>query len=254
MDFSERIKQYRKEKGLTQKELADIIGVKHTALSNWETNIAKPDIDTIIKLSNYFGISIDNLVLGVESNKIIAQNIIQEQQADYNLAPDNKSYIPITDINAAAGSGWFNGDNITTIDKICLPNNLLRGGTYLAVRIKGDSMSPTLQDGGFLIIRLLDRTEWAHMPNEHVYVVSDREGKTFAKRLKNRYQKGFYVLMSDNPDKASYPNFNFQLEDINSIWHAEWYLSARMPNIHDQYYSRLQRLEDIIEDIQRKIT
>ena len=69
------------------------------------------------------------------------------------------------------------------------------------------------------------------MPEEQVYVVTDRDGKAYVKRVKNRLDKGFIVCMSDNPDKAYYPNFNLQTDEIHTIWHAEWYISAKMPNI-----------------------
>jgi transcriptional regulator with XRE-family HTH domain len=254
MELFERIKTYRKQRGLTQQALADAIGVKSTALSNWENGTAKPDIETVIALSNFFGVSLDTLVLGKEYIQIDKTTLLAtEPQNTYISKEEQGSYIPITDITAAAGNGFINGDNITTLDQIQLPQHLLKNGTYIAVKIKGESMSPTLQDGGFLIIRLLERNEWPHMPNEHIFVICDKEGKTFAKRVKNRYQKGFYVLMSDNPDKASFANFNLEIEEVNSIWHAEWYLSARMPNIHDQYYSRLQRLEDNVDELLKRM-
>lgn len=113
-------------------------------------------------------------------------------------------------------------------------------------------MSPTFQDGGFVIIRLMERAEWRNLLSDRVYVVSDTEGNTYLKRLRNRFNNGFIVLTSDNPDKATYPNFNLQESELVSIWYVEWYLSAKMPNIHDQFYSRLERLENSIEDITRK--
>lgn len=143
-------------------------------------------------------------------------------------------------------------DVLRTSEFIQLPPNLTKSGKYLCIRIKGNSMSPTLQDGGFVIIRLLDRGDWKQLLSDRVYVVSDNEGKTYLKRVRNRFNNGFIVLTSDNPDKATYPNFNLQMDEIVSIWYVEWYLSAKMPNIHDQFYSRLERLENSIEDINRK--
>ena len=109
-------------------------------------------------------------------------------------------------------------------------------------------MAPTYQDGGFLIIRLLDPLDWVNLRNEYCYVVVDNEGKTYIKRLKNRFLQGggggFIVCTSDNPDKTSHPNFNLYAHEIHHIWFVEWYLTAKMPNIHDQYYSRLSGLED----------
>jgi phage repressor protein C with HTH and peptisase S24 domain len=134
-----------------------------------------------------------------------------------------------------------------------LPASLAKQGKYLCIRIKGNSMSPTLQDGGYVVIRLLDRGDWKALVSDRVYVISDTEGMTYLKRVRNRFSSGgFIVLTSDNPDKASYPNQNLKEEEIVSIWYVEWYLSAKMPNVHDQFYSKLERLENNIDDINRK--
>lgn len=45
-------------------------------------------------------------------------------------------------------------------------------------------MSPTLLDCSFLILRLLDRSEWNEIKDNHVYVVSDRSGRAYVKRIK----------------------------------------------------------------------
>ena len=57
------IKHLRKQKGLTQNALSEIIGSKSTTLSNWEVGFSTPELEKVVLLSNYFGISIDNLVL-----------------------------------------------------------------------------------------------------------------------------------------------------------------------------------------------
>ena len=92
------------------------------------------------------------------------------------------------------------------------------------------------------------------MPEEQVYVVTDRDGKAYVKRVKNRLDKGFMVCMSDNPDKAYYPNFNLQTDEIHTIWHAEWYISAKMPNIHQTYYTKVSQLEDDMAEMKNDIT
>ena len=124
------------------------------------------------------------------------------------------------------------------------------GRTYLCVRIKGESMVPTLQDGGYLVIRLLERYEWQDVRDGHVYVISDTDGRAFVKRLKNRLSDfGFIVCMSDNPDVTHYRNFNLMENEINTVWHAEWYISAKMPNIHTTYYNKVSELEDKYDDV-----
>ena len=172
-----------------------------------------------------------------------------EPDAEY-LA--KSAVIPITDISVAAGAGAFNSDYIEKVDSLRLPGLLIKNGaTYLCVKIKGPSMSPTLQDGGYVIIRHLDKSEWAKMPDERIFVVSDNDGKSYLKRVKNRFKQDFIVLKSDNPGQATFPNFNLTSAEINSIWYVEWYLTAKMPNIHDNYYTRLRKLEEIVDDLQQ---
>lgn len=162
--------------------------------------------------------------------------------------------IPIVEISVAAGDGYCNGDTLDVIDNIQLPQSMVkRGSQYFCVRVKGESMAPTLLDSSFLVIRLLDRGEWEYMPEEQVYVVTDRDGKAYVKRVKNRLDKGFIVCMSDNPDKAYYPNFNLQADEIHTIWHAEWYISAKMPNIHQTYYTKVSQLEDDMAEMKNDI-
>lgn len=57
LTFGEKIKEARKEKHLTQKQLADKIGAKHNSVSDWENNKNKPDPDTIELLCGVLGIA-----------------------------------------------------------------------------------------------------------------------------------------------------------------------------------------------------
>ena len=66
--FGNRLSKLRKEKGLTQNDIADKVGVTSQAVSKWENDQATPDIDILIKLSEIFEISLDEL-LGKETQK-----------------------------------------------------------------------------------------------------------------------------------------------------------------------------------------
>ena len=59
--FAERIKNLRIEKKLTQQELGNIVGLTSTGVPYWESGKAVPNFETMTKLSNYFGVSIDYL-------------------------------------------------------------------------------------------------------------------------------------------------------------------------------------------------
>ena len=59
--FAERIRNLRIDKKMTQQELANIVGLTSTGVSYWESGKAIPNFETMTKLSNYFGVSIDYL-------------------------------------------------------------------------------------------------------------------------------------------------------------------------------------------------
>lgn len=52
----------RKEKGMTQKDLADMLNITDKAVSKWERNIAFPDTATIPKIAEIFGVSVEDLM------------------------------------------------------------------------------------------------------------------------------------------------------------------------------------------------
>ena len=60
--FSNRLKELRIEKGITQKELAKQIDTTNSAISYWEKAINEPKINYVIALSEYFNVSTDYLL------------------------------------------------------------------------------------------------------------------------------------------------------------------------------------------------
>ena len=62
MEFHEKFQELRKDKGLTQEELAESLYVSRTAISKWESGRGYPSIDSLKEISKYFDISIDELL------------------------------------------------------------------------------------------------------------------------------------------------------------------------------------------------
>ena len=60
--MGEIISTLRKEKGMTQKELADMLNITDKAVSKWERDIACPDTQTIPKLAEILGVSLEELM------------------------------------------------------------------------------------------------------------------------------------------------------------------------------------------------
>jgi transcriptional regulator with XRE-family HTH domain len=70
MELSKKLQQLRKEKGLTQEQLAEKIFVSRTAISKWESGRGYPSLDYIKSISKLFEISIDDLLSGEELIKV----------------------------------------------------------------------------------------------------------------------------------------------------------------------------------------
>ncbi|MGN0387131.1 MAG: helix-turn-helix domain-containing protein [Lachnospiraceae bacterium] len=66
MNVADRIQNLRKTKGISQEQLADAIGVSRQAVSKWESEQTMPDLDKVILMSEYFGVTTDYLLKGIE--------------------------------------------------------------------------------------------------------------------------------------------------------------------------------------------
>jgi len=261
MTFKERIIAFLAHKKLSQGKFETAVGLSNGTINNLGEGMTSQSILKILKV--YPELNTHWLLTGegemLLSNKSKSNSEITTEIEIITVDTRGNEVIPITNLQAAAGTGIINSQDFETFDNIQLPERLIKSGQHLCVRIKGESMKPTLQDGGYMIIRRLEPSEWERAKEEHIYSISYRDSdsgevKTVLKRIKNRLKKSnIIVCMSDNPDKVTFSNFNIAGEEIISLWHAEWYLSARMPNIHDEYYKRLQRLEDTVEELIRKI-
>ncbi len=66
MNMADRIQHLRKSKGISQEELADKIGVSRQAVSKWESEQSTPDLEKVIVMSDFFGITTDYILKGIE--------------------------------------------------------------------------------------------------------------------------------------------------------------------------------------------
>lgn len=62
MEFNEKLQELRKNRGLTQEELANELFVSRTAISKWESGRGYPSIDSLKGISRFFSVSIDELI------------------------------------------------------------------------------------------------------------------------------------------------------------------------------------------------
>ena len=153
MTTSEIIKRLRKERGLTQEQLGQIIGVQKSAIAKYESgrveNLKRSSIE---KLAKFFDVS-PSYLLGITDNvdEIIPLNVITDMM-----------YIPILEnVTASCGTGSWAEEDI--IDYVGLPRSVYsfnKHKKYFAQVAKGDSMiNAGIEDGNLLVFETYNSPE-----------------------------------------------------------------------------------------------
>lgn len=79
MEFNEKLQQLRKQKGMTQQELAEKLFVSRTAISKWESGRGYPNLDSLKAIASFFAVQIDELISSNQVLTIAAENQKQEK-------------------------------------------------------------------------------------------------------------------------------------------------------------------------------
>jgi len=82
MEFNEKLQELRKQKGLTQEELAQVLYVSRAAVSKWESAKGYPNIESLKALAKFFSVTIDELLSGEEVLDI-AQKDSKEKEKNF---------------------------------------------------------------------------------------------------------------------------------------------------------------------------
>lgn len=187
MSFQIRLKAEREQRDITQKQLADIIGVTDAAIGMWERGKRIPDTFTLQRLADYFGVTVDYLLGRTET--------IKEKPVPYG---DQEIHLlPILGV-IRAGQPLYADENIVGYEPIGADQ--VKGGDYFYLRVTGNSMfNPSagklISDGSLVLVRQQDDVD-----NGVVAVVMVNEEEATVKRVfKNN---GQIVLQADN---TSYP-------------------------------------------------
>ena len=147
MSFSELLKQCRKQKGISQAELASKLGVTQQAVGKWESGKSSPDPATVARIAEILSTTADFL-LGLY--RPVSNVTTPEERFFGNYA---ESLIPVIGtVKAGYGALAFEEDYGQEYARVKDPSNYF----YLVVR--GDSMEPRIQDGTLPLST--SRTRW----------------------------------------------------------------------------------------------
>ena len=85
MEFNEKLQELRKQKGLTQEELAEMLFVSRTAVSKWESGRGMPNIDSLKAIAKFFSVTIDELLSCEEVLTIAEKDSEEKAQHFYDV-------------------------------------------------------------------------------------------------------------------------------------------------------------------------
>lgn len=132
-----RLKELRKEKGITQARLAEKLNVDTSLIGKWEIYDITPSIETLKKLANILNTSVSDL-LGVDNNIIPAT-------LDHSV-----TRIPIYGV-IPAGTPIEAVEDIIDYEEI--PKRLANSGMFFGLKVKGNSMYPEIKNGDIVILK-----------------------------------------------------------------------------------------------------
>lgn len=183
-----RLKELRLLDKKTQKELAAFLGIDRTTYTKYETGASEPNLETLNRLSSYFGVSIEYL-LGNAPAK-----------------PEKKKGVQIPVLGEVrAGYPMEAVENIIDYEEI--DEETARRGEFFALRIKGDSMEPKFSEGDVVIVRKQETAD----SGDIVVALVNGDSATI-KKLK-RHQNGITLV----PSNAAYEPMYYSNEEIMEL-------------------------------------
>lgn len=136
------IKALREDKGLTQTQFAESVGVTITTVSGWETREVPPRTSALKAISDIYNVSVDDIV---SSNGYYSRT---RGLTDYITPKTSDTYLPVAGIAPAGEPNLA----IEQTDEMlwCPPEYCLDGNFF--VQVHGDSMDKILPDGSYALI------------------------------------------------------------------------------------------------------
>ena len=218
------IKFLRKKKALTQESLSEALGISSSKLAGYELTITPP-LDILVKISEYFGVSLDILIKEDLSSysEYKLRELLETDQflrgrklriLSTTVDADGRELIEVVSQRAKASylAGFADPEFISELPRFSLPF-LPTDKKHRVFQVDGDSMLP-IPDGSWIICEYID--DWLNIKDGERYViVTEQDGVTF-KIAYNRIQSEQKLLLcSSNP---IYSPFEVEIEQVREVW------------------------------------
>lgn len=235
--FSQNIQLLRKRKRRSQQELAVALGIKRSTLSAYEVGAAEPNLDTLVRFSRFFKVSIDKLLMLDLTS--ISEFYLSELEKGFDtditgkrlrilattVDRDNHDNIEVVPLKAKAGytAGYADPEYIRVLPTFQLPF-LSKNKKYRTFQISGDSMPP-VDHGAWVTGEYVEN--WQLIQNGKPYIVVTKDDGIVFKILYNKIEESqSLMLCSTNPEYAPY---EVHLGDVLEVWRFVNYINEELP-------------------------
>jgi transcriptional regulator with XRE-family HTH domain len=241
MYFSKNLKHLRRKNDRqTQDSLAKSLDLTRSVISSYEDGRAEPSVSTLIGISKYFGVSIENLtnldLSNVDEKKVEFQRQLQKYASANHLYVQkvvadevHQPLINLVPMKASAGytSGFANVEYIKDLPTYRLPF-LDKTKTYRAFEISGDSMLP-LQDKSIVIGEYIEDIQ--DIKDGQVCVLVCKTEGIVLKKVFNKVEgRGKVLLKSTN---LAYSPYEIDIQEVLEIWKFTAFISKDFPTDYD---------------------
>jgi len=258
MHFTVNNKLLRKRRNLTQDEVAGALQLKRPTLSGYENGVGQPNLKTLSRFSEFYGIAIDTLV------KVDLQGLSEKQLSELEqgydayikgsklrvlattVDTDNEENIELVGEKAKAGytTGFADPEYIRILPTFKLPF-LSKQKKYRTFQITGDSMLP-IPDASYVTGEFV--ADWNDIKNHQAYIILTREDGIVFKVIENRIrQNRKLILHSLNP---LYEPYELPVNEVKEVWKFVNYISSEVPPPNKEKELLAEEVEQLKKQVQ----
>jgi transcriptional regulator with XRE-family HTH domain len=228
---NKNLKFLRVQQGMTQKQLAEKLGLKQAAIGAYEEERATPPLTSLMDIIKIFNVNLDDLVKHDLSRMTDKERrtapVGKREVLAITVDASNKENVELVSQKASAGylSGYQDLEFVKDLPKISMPV-LPKNKTYRAFEIQGDSMLP-VQPGSIIFGEYVENVD--AIKNGKLYIlVTRQEGIVFKRVFNFSKEEGKLLLVSDN---RQYEPYSIEAHEVLELWSAKAFFSNQFPDL-----------------------
>ncbi len=239
MEIGKNLKLLRNRRKKSQEEVATELGLTRSSYSGYENNVAQPNLESLILFSDYYKVSIDDLVRRDFSSCSETEwsAIDKGLNADIKgqklrvltsvVNQDNEELIELVPLKASAGytAGYADPDYLKVLPTFHLPF-LSKDRKYRSFPIKGDSMPPVVE-GSYVVGEFVQN--WMSVRSGTPCIVVTKDDGIVFKVVHNLLDsEQSFQLCSTN---TFYEPYKVHANNILEMWKFVNYISPELPEV-----------------------